>query len=169
MTRIIVVGDSLAGKTKMLQLATTGCVPYNVFRSTQVEEYEPIAGATFCVAPGGITDANLQQLCVGADGLVVVYRSSSSINAGKRWLRRIRRLVSGVARVPVLICCNGSERVDRRRLSDVLREYPMAEHTHISESSLCGTRDCINRIVYRIRRGAPSPLVLVRLPTGSCR
>ena len=169
MTRIIVVGDSLAGKTKMLQLATIGHIRHNVFRSTQIEEYEPIAGATFCGAPGGITDANLQQLCVGADGLVVVYRSSSSINAGQRWLRRMRRLVSGTARVPVLICCNGSEQLSCHRLCSVLREYPMAEHTHISETDICGTRDCINRIVYRVRRESPSPLVIVRLSTESYR
>lgn len=170
MTRVIVVGDSLSGKTKMLQLATMGRIPHDVFRSTQIEEYMPIAGATFCVAPGGITDHNLQQLCAGADGLVVVYRSDASIYAGRRWLKRISRLVEGSTRVPVLICCLGSAsscspQEAGRHLGAVLREYPMAEHTQLTETSLCGTKDCVNRIVYRIRKAPPSPLVIVRLLT----
>lgn len=172
MTRVLVVGDSLAGKTKMLQLATAGHIPYNVFRSTQIEEYEPISGATFYVVPGGITDANLQQLCVGVDGVVVVYASTSSICAAKRWLTRISRLAEGVHRVPVLICCSGYDRdsmppLPDARLSNLLRRYPFSEHTYLVNTSLCGTRDCINRIVCRIRRESPSPLAIVRQLTES--
>lgn len=152
----------------MLQLATNGRAEYNVFRSTQVEEYAPIVGAVFCVAPGTITNCNLQQLCTGADGLLVLYKGDSAVLAAETWLRRISGLVTGIKRVPVLVCCTSKYSVPHRYLCNVLQEYPMAEHTHVCVSSLCGTKDCVNRIVYRVRKEPPSPLAIVKQLTESC-
>ena len=162
MTQILVVGDSLVGKTNFMYHVTTGTVPINVFRSVSPEYFRPLRDANFIVAPGQIMDTQLQRLADGVDGIMVLYNEGSTIMSAKRWLLRLRRLMVGVEKAPILVCCHGdvgaSENLNGRL--DLLRAYPLAEHTYTSVSRRVGMIDCINRITCRARREHPSPLAV---------
>lgn len=162
MTKIVVVGDSGVGKTTFMHLAATGAVPQNVFRSTDIELFRPIRDASFLVVNGGILDVDLQRICTGADGILVLYRCGTSVHVAKRWLTRLNRTMVNVARVPVIICCHtdGSNEASNMNIHLLLRGYPRAEHTLTSVARPAGIQDCVNRVVLRARRDHPSPLAV---------
>ena len=168
MTRIIVVGDSLAGKSTMFRAVTLGQVPHNVFRSTTVEQFVPVPHAHFVVLPGHACDTQLRELADGADAVVVVYHVQAGVRSASKWLLRLAAVVHNLYRVPLLICCFGGRRASGSVLQSLLCRYPRAEHVDICMDRISGIADSVNRIVYRVRRECPSPLAAVRQLTGSC-
>ena len=165
MTIILVVGDSRAGKTTFAHLACHHQLPVNVFRSTSTETFYLRGNCTVAelrVLPGGITDEHLQREAHGADGVIIMYEKQSTIHSARKWIIRLSRLVSGIERVPLLICRHKSTALSSRhcrRLSELLMRYRTAEHTCTSEERPVGIVDCVNRMATRIRRLPPSPLV----------
>jgi len=165
MARVVVVGDSRVGKTAFAHVACGHPLPVNIFRSTEVETFY-LHGtdqvATLQVVPGTALDDVLARTCGGADAIMVIYDSHTSIYTAKRWLQRIEQLMDGTGRVPILICSHSSgsadPRVHDRRLSYVLQQYPHAEHTRTRMARPAGIVDCANRVVHHIRRRHPSPL-----------
>lgn len=164
MTLILVVGDSRAGKTTFAHLACHHRRPLNVFRSTCTETFYlrgNCSVAELRVVPGDVTNEHLIHDAHGVDGVIVLYDTSHTIHSASRWLLRLSRLVVGLHRVPLLVCCHKSTALSShhdRRLSELLIRYKTAEHTCTSEERPIGIVDCVNRMVTRVRRLPPSPL-----------
>jgi hypothetical protein len=170
MTQVAVMGDAHVGKTWWMLVACGQRPPLNVFRSQHIEAYD-IGSATFVVAPGQILDCDLQEACAGSDALLVLYDASKSVRTARRWLRRVNRMLNGLARIPIIICRHGASAHDDAYTMEVgpgmhdesivkalLREYPNAEHTSTTWNHACGIIDCANRLITRSRRDHPSPL-----------
>jgi hypothetical protein len=164
MTKVVVVGDSRVGKTGFAHIACSHDLPLNLFRSTEVETFY-LHGvdttATLSVVPGNALDDVLSCVCNGSDAIIALYDSRKSVYTAKRWLNRIERMIDGVHRVPIMICSHSihtSPCVHDRRLSDVLQQYPCAEHTCTATGRSVGIVDCVNRIVTKVRSRHPSPL-----------
>lgn len=164
MTQLVIVGDSRVGKTSFAHIACSHELPRNIFRSTEVETFY-LHGldttATLLVVPGDTLDDVLSCVCNGSDAIIVLYDSTKSIYTAKRWLNRIHRMIDGVHRIPLMICSHSIRTrpcVHDRRVSDVLQQYPNAEHTCTSIGRTAGIVDCVNRMITKVRSGHPSPL-----------
>ena len=164
MTRVLVMGDSGTGKTAFMIAATGKSVPYNVFRSTQIETFF-MCNAKFEVVPGTCGMSALREVCDGADGIIVICKQGYSTHA-RAWLRKIESITNDELHVPIIICGHGKNTACDIGEEGVrlLRRYPNSEYAFTCDAWPEGIKDCANRIVHRIRRAPTTP---IRCSTGS--
>lgn len=163
MNMVVLVGDSLSGKTVFAHVGCRIEVPMNVFRSTQAEVFYFDSTGKVIVVPGTASDEVLSQVCDNADGVMILYTKKQGVPSALKWLRRLENTVSNLRSVPMLIChhkqVHAGTSFDRRH-TNMLTRYANAEHADTSVRYTAGTVDCFNRVFTRIRRQHPSPLVL---------
>jgi hypothetical protein len=158
MVRVLVVGDSRTGKSKMMHLATTGTCPLNLFTNRRPETFV-LRGTTltaqFCVVHGSASDEHLHaEIERGADAIVIVFKNSA--RSARTWLARCTRGHS--TSLPILICQHNSSCEPGPLVVHLLRHYPTAEFTVTRSCRVAGLSDCANRIVRRARAEPGSPL-----------
>jgi hypothetical protein len=153
-TRIVILGDSMVGKTVFAHIATGMPVPLNIYKSTQLEYfmlYGTCTSAEIVVVPGTADKDTISRGCKDATGIIVLYKDY--VCAARRWLGRV---VPPSTAVPILLCSYRSTIAAGRRVHETLQAYTTAEHASICHS--IGIVDCVNRIVTRARRDLASPL-----------
>jgi len=157
MVRVLVVGDSRTGKSKMMHLATTGTCPLNLFTNRRPETFV-LRGTTltaqFCVVHGSASDAHLRaEIERGADAIVIVFKNSA--RSARTWLARCTH--DRPTSLPIMICQHDSS-CEPGPPRAILRHYPTAEFTVTHSRRVVGLMDCANRIVRRARAEPGSPL-----------
>ena len=161
MTRVAVLGDSRAGKTEFMHLATSGRAPLNIYTSREPELFTlqgAFSTALFVVVPGSADGDAFEAAVAGADAILVLYADHHA-EAARRWILRVTRGRSTT--LPILICAHNAKGPPApQRVADLLRHFPSAEHTYTSTLYVTGIVDCANRIVRRARKELGSPVSL---------
>ena len=142
----------------MINLATTGTCPLNVFTNRRSETFVlqgTTLAAQFCVVPGSASDDHLRaEINRGADAIVVVFQNGPQ--SVRTWLARCTQ--GCPTSIPILICQHDSSCEPGPLIVHLLRHFPSAEFTVTRSHNVTGLMDCANRIVRRARAEPGSPL-----------